>query len=266
MRRRIPDLGRRSGATPVAEAPQEARRRGRALPKCCRWSALAGGALFAEARRVRCAGNLLLVPAVGLLAIHATGCLASRQGGVVFPARYDFSSVTMGRTGSGTSGLHMAGALSWASLSPNPDNAVDVAVGYQLESYPVPERPEEPDLMAEDGKMAAVAAAADDPRRALHGPTLELGYRLRGTGHSRVWLSARGELLMQDVGGRPRSGVGGMLRLSGELFDSSEGSNHIGSIAIGPYLEVGARELPSGKVAAVALAGMSVRLPLAGIH
>ena len=220
----------------------------------------------------------VITAALVVLATGPAGCIASRSGAAVFPARYDVAPVTMSRTDSGVAGFHMAGALSWASLSPNPANPIDLAVGYQLERYPRPDTLAEPagsmprdaaaTLSETDGTAGhGGSSAGGDPGAgtSLHGPFLELGLRVAGNRHTRVWLSARGELLAQDVAGQTRSGLGAVLRLSGEIFATTKGSNAVGSIALGPFIELGARELPSGKTAAVALAGVSLRLPLVAV-
>ena len=222
--------------------------------------------------------HIAALVALLVVAGGSAGCIASRNGAAVFPARYDVAPVAMSRTDSGVAGFHMAGALSWASVSPNPANPIDIAVGYQLERYPRPDTLAEPagsmprdagatlsETEADGGTGHASVSAEGDDGTSLHGPFIELGLRVAGNRHTRVWLSARGELLAQDVAGQTRSGLGAVLRLSGEVFATTKGSNAVGSIALGPFIELGARELPSGKTAAVALAGVSLRLPLVAV-
>lgn len=162
--------------------------------------------------------------------------------------------------GNATSGTHMAGALSWASISPKANNVLDVAVGYQIESYARPETQDRPIARSTIGEPTPVP---EQDGTLLHGPTIELGYRLYGNRHHRVWIAGRGELLGQRVAGDTRSGMGGVVRLSGELFSASKSAHHVGVVAIGSFVELGVRELPTGKTAMVGLTGLSLRLPLA---
>jgi hypothetical protein len=229
---------------------------------------------IAAARASSAANRLTFALTAALVAASSTACIASRSGALVFPARYDLAPVAMSRIDSGVSGMHMAGALSWASVSPDPDNRIDAAFGYQLERYPVPDAVAAGDTMERDagatlsdaGHPSTSSTTRDaDPGTSLHGPFIEIGYRIAGNHHTRVWLSGRGELLAQDIGGQSRSGLGAVLRLSGELFATTRGPSAMGAISLGPFIEVGARQLPSGNSAAVALAGMSLRLPLVAV-
>jgi hypothetical protein len=241
----------------VVRAPQPRRGAAIATGDC-------DGARLALASPVRNAAAALLLP------LLTVGCLADRNSAIVFPARYDVSPVTMATSRSAVTGLHLAGALSWASVSPHPRNRIDVAVGYQVESYPAPAQAGATTQALSEGDTGTGDVATGDPDRIagpfLHGPFVELGYRLAGNDHARLWLAGRGELLGEQVGGSERAGMGGMLRLGSELFTTARDPMAVGSLALGPYIELGARELPTGVHALVATAGLSLRLPFAAFN
>ena len=213
--------------------------------------------------------------ALAIATVLASGCLADSSGAMVFPARYDVAPVGMSQGSHRLIGVHAAGALSWASVSPNPENPVDLSIGYQVESY------RDPEAGRDDGgavlRDTAGATSATEPAPAptgdgaddglmLQGPFLEFGTRLAGTEHRRLWLSARGELLFQRAGGETLAGVGGVVRASAELFAAGKGQGFIGAAAVGPFIELGARRLPAGPLALLAIAGLSVRLPLIAVN
>jgi hypothetical protein len=194
------------------------------------------------------------------LCARVDGALAG--GGFLPPTRVDVSPSSSLTSDGAHAGFHLLAGLHWASVSPNWKTDVDVGVGYVYDQFaPV----------GGAGRSIAFGAptrpsveAAD--RVGVHGTYLELARRPFGTRHKRHWLALRAEMLFGSVDGRTRMGVGVTGRAAWELFATvkagGRGGGIIGAVAIGTYIEVGARQLPDGRAALLSTAGLSLRIPL----
>ena len=198
--------------------------------------------------------RLLLVA----LVLGSLPAVAHAGGGALIPpTRLDVSPVTMVKADSVTSGFHMTVGLHWASLSPSRSNPVDVGFGYILEQYP--------DHGARLPPSAECRGDLVHTPWSMHGAYFELDRRLYGNRWQRTWLGVRGELLYAMVNGEHRAGAGLSARMAWELFATTKAGGHnaaiIGTVAVGFFLEVAQRRLPSGINATSTSAGLSLRLP-----
>lgn len=195
--------------------------------------------------------------------------------GVIPPSRTDVATTVIADRGQVTSGLRFSTGAHLASGVLRRDFPVDVGVGYvyeRFESAPSPEavamRQTEPPTSGDAG-----ARRIDD----AHGGYLEASHVVdRGQAH-RTWLGVRGEVLGRQTDDGRRAEVGGYARLAWEIYASGEGAgswsdrcgggagfSH-GTSALGLFVESGAQWVGDEEGAAfVAMAGLSVRLPLFG--
>ena len=192
----------------------------------------------------------VLLPALLL----CTGCLASQSDAVILPSNTQAGVISMGNTTSGGVGTHLSSELSWASLSPSADTQSDIAIGYQLEDFGESRLPVSTtkDMSGTTYERVPVL---------FHGPTFVASHRLRGDESWRQWIGAKLEMPMRSVRGTTHVGLGAALRLGAELFHASSGSNHIGAIGVGAYVESGVRKVPGGDPAFLVSSGISLRLP-----
>lgn len=187
-----------------------------------------------------------------VLACLSTGCLASRNGGVLFPTQNEVGMVTMTDGNAGATGMRYSSALSWASVSPDPKTPVDVAIGYQVDQFAPGER------QLEHGSVPVPTV--------FHGPILEIESRIGGSEHLRQWIGARFEMPMRHLGAESYVGVGAALRVSAEWFATVAERNAIGALGVGAYLESGVRKIPGGDAAFIMSSGLSLRLPFAAVN
>ncbi len=179
-----------------------------------------------------------------LLAAVVEGCVLPYA---LPPTRMDFGAAHAFRDDEPTA-FHFAAGLHTASLGPATipkSNVVDIGAGFVL-----------------DGDREGIRS---------HGVYGEGSWFFLRGAHARLGAGIRGEALFSG----DRWGSGAYARLSGELFtvgsgvgqvDSSDGcGNSIfrwgGVPATGVYVEAGGQHLPDGREAAVATAGLLIRLP-----
>ncbi len=143
------------------------------------------------------------------------------------------------------------------------ENDLRFAAGVHLASIL---RPEDTRIDAGIGYVYTNIGLGD---RTLHGMYGEVGPILWRGEWARILLSARGEALLADQG---HGGTGYAIfgRLGAEMFTytpASWSSNHDGGGVItgvpglGAFAEIGNQKLPGGEHAAVASAGLWLRLP-----
>lgn len=202
------------------------------------------------------------------------GCAA----GVVPPSRTDIATTVIADGGELTSGLRFSTGAHLASGLLRRDFPVDVGAGYVYERFEptgsaegVATRQTSPSSPSAGGE--AMAGRVDD----AHGGYLEASHVVdRGRAH-RTWLGVRGEVLGRRTDDGRRAEVGGYARVAWEIYASGEGAGSFadgcgggagfsrGTSAIGLFVESGAQWVGEEERAAfVAMAGLSVRLPLFG--
>ncbi len=197
-------------------------------------------------------------PLLVALVLGSLPAVAHAGGGALIPpTRLDMSPVTMVKADGVTSGFHLTAGLHWASLSPSRTNPIDVGIGYVMEQYPDHGAPLPPSAECR-GDLVHTPWS-------IHGAYLELDHRLHGSRSTRSWLGVRGELLYAMVNGEHRAGAGLSARMAWELFAPVKGGGRnaaiLGTFAVGFFLEVAHRRLPSGIAASSTSAGLSLRLP-----
>ncbi len=195
-----------------------------------------------------------LVVAAVLLACPT---VANASGAIIPPTRIDIAPVTMSRGDTMTSGFHLTAGLHWASLDPRRKNSYDVGIGYIHEQFPT-------NGVGLPPAQACGLEIEHSPWQ-MHGAYLELSRRMSGSKWTRSWLGVRGELLYATVNGATRAGAGITSRMSWELYAPiSGGGNNVvalGNFAIGMFMELSYRRLPSGTTGTAATTGLSMRLP-----
>lgn len=199
------------------------------------------------------------------------GCAA----GVVPPSRTDIATTVIADGGQLTSGLRFSTGAHLASGVLRRDFPVDVGAGYVYERFEAVGSPEGVAMRqtAPSPSGEALTTRVDD----AHGGYLEASHVVdRGRAH-RTWLGVRGEVLGRQTDDGRRAEVGGYARVAWEIYASGEGSGAFadgcgggagfshGTSAIGLFVESGAQWVDEEEGAAfVAMAGLSVRLPLFG--
>jgi hypothetical protein len=146
-------------------------------------------------------------------------------------------------TGMGASlGLH------WASLAAQPTN-FDIGIGGFVSGLDAPRSTRGMDVNDHFVQLGAY---------------LEVGHTLTTGRHLRTWASGRGEYLSTEVFGPEHNGFGVSGRLTGELFtsgtSSSPGYRH-GTLAIGVYAEVAARDSGMDGATLSTSLGLTLRTP-----
>lgn len=187
-----------------------------------------------------------------VIALMSTGCLLSRQGGVIFPTQSEVGLVTMTNGEHAETGVRYKTALSWASVSPNAKTPVDVGIGYQVDQFE--EAPTQSTMQVHNSKA--------NPN-VFHGPVIELSKHMGGTEHRRQWIGARVEMPMRQVNEETHYGLGASIRAAVEVFVTTKSDGALGALGVGSYVEAGIRKLPGGRDAFVMSTGLSLRLPLA---
>jgi hypothetical protein len=195
----------------------------------------------------------LVVAAVVL----ACPTVANANGVIIPPARVDIAPVTMSKGATLTSGFHLTAGLHWASLDPRRKNSYDVGIGYIHEQFPTSGVGLPP--------SADCGPELEHSPWQLHGAYLELSRRMSGSKWTRSWLGVRGELLYATVNGDTRAGAGLTSRMAWELYAPVSGGSGnavgLGNFAVGMFMELSYRRLPSGISGTAATAGVSMRLP-----
>lgn len=212
------------------------------------------GPRFALRPRVR-ASSLVLGLLVWLWASPAVA-----GGGFLPPTRVDVSpSSTLTNDGAHV-GLHVLAGVHWASASPSWKTDFDVGIGYVYDRFAATDGPRSLALSS-----TSPPALEAEPWVGVHGTYLELARKAAGSRHRRHWLALRAEMLFGSVAGETRMGMGLTGRAAWELFATVKagggGGAILGAVAIGTYVEVGARQLPDGRGALLTTAGLSVRIP-----
>lgn len=196
-----------------------------------------------------------LAPAALLLLLAGCPVAAGLPG-----SRIDVAPVTA--SSSSGPGLEVAAGGHWASSTTDPGTNYDVGAGYMQQRFAADPR----------GALQPAAMRAGEAR-VFHAGYLSFDQRIGGAPHWRAWAGARGEVWFggeRDVD----LGAGAVARLGLELFATGSSSGPVedrcfvgtgashGATAIGVFADAGVRRLPgSREVAAVAAAGLSVRLP-----
>lgn len=178
---------------------------------------------------------------------------AHAQAIVIPPLEFDLGASTASNTNVVTPELLLG--LHWASLAWIPSR-MDVGVGWVAADRVV-------DTTAKRARMA------DAPAFAMHGAYASIGYALWDRRHLRVWVSARGEVIHANLAGKSMAITGGALRIAAELYQwdawakatSCGAGVRSGSIALGVYVEVSHRTLPSEFGPDGSTMGLTLRLP-----
>jgi hypothetical protein len=188
--------------------------------------------------------------ALGLVLI-ACGCLKGPPA-FVPPSRIDVAPV-IDRGGRDVA-LHLAAAVSWASLRAAPETTQEIGLGYVHQGGAGRQAPATEGL-APLGPPASI-------RPALHGAFVEVGRRIHRRGAYRTWATSRLEFLTASVDGHRRHGLGAVTHLHWEMFSPVRSRGALGTVGLGVFAEAGARRVAGQPGALFGLAGLSLRLPL----
>ena len=194
------------------------------------------------------------------------GCVAA---GALPPTRSEVSTIAAAGAEGMQPGIRLATGAHIASGARSRTFSTDVGLGYVYERLEASTARNE--MM---GPRPAGQTRATPSTSAHHGPYVTVARRIAGRGSGRAWLGARGELLFTTHEDDWRPGLGATVRLDWEVFAPAEGiaadSDHrgfavagvYGAIATGVFAEAGYRRFPDGDKAFIAIAGVSLRLPL----
>lgn len=176
------------------------------------------------------------------------------------------TTISSASPGGVETGLQVAAGAHWASIADDPGSAYDFGAGYMMQRFAAPDLGSAGDLEP--------AAMRSGEARVFHAGYLSFDQRIAGAPHWRAWAGARGEMWFASAGRGVDLGAGAVARFGVELFATGSSSGPVedrcfvgtgyshGATAIGAFVDGGVRRLPgSNELAAVAAAGLSVRLP-----
>jgi hypothetical protein len=171
---------------------------------------------------------------------------------VMLPLTFDIGYVGTDTMLGYANGIGGSLGIHWSSLAPHPVST-DVGVGVfgALLSAPV----------ASADAMTGGATGLE-----YGGAYLQVGHTLTESRFARTWLSARAEYLESSAFNGPNhTGIGGSVRLTGELYTSgvgiAPGQVFLGTYAIGLYAEAGVRQMVDGVSDFQTSVGITVRTP-----